>query len=68
MERMDMQSRNQYLTVLRGSYLRARTKKANETIYMLLAPPDLPVTHIKVYVLKDYLKEKLGISFKERIS
>ena len=43
------------------------TKKADETIYMLLAPPDLPVPHIKVYVLKDYLKERLGISFKTRI-
>lgn len=44
------------------------TKTANETIYMLLAPPDLPVPNIKVFVLKDYLKEKLGISFKARIS
>jgi len=43
------------------------TKSANETIYMLLAPPVLPVPHIKVYVLKDYLKEKLGISFKTRM-
>jgi hypothetical protein len=43
------------------------TKTADETIYMLLAPPDLPIPHIKVYVLRDYLKEKLGISFKARI-
>jgi len=43
------------------------TQKADETIYMLLAPPDLPIPHIKVYVLKDYLKERLGISFKTRI-
>jgi len=34
------------------------------TVYMLLAPPELPIPHIKVYVLKEYLKEKLGISFK----
>ncbi len=44
------------------------TKAANETIYMLLAPPVLPAPHIKVYVLKDYLKEKLGISFKTRMA
>ena len=43
------------------------TKAASETIYMLLAPPVLPAPHIKVYVLKDYLKEKLGISFKTRM-
>ena len=44
------------------------TKTANETIYMLLAPPVLPAPHIKVYVLKDYLKERLGISFKTRMA
>jgi hypothetical protein len=33
------------------------------TLYMLLAPPNLPTNNIKIYVLKDYLKEKLGISF-----
>ena len=33
------------------------------TVYMLLAPPNLPVNNIKVYVLKEYLKEKLGVSF-----
>lgn len=43
-------------------------KIGNETIYMLLAPPDLPVNNIKVYVLKDYLREKLGISFQTRIN
>jgi len=43
------------------------TKKADETIYMLLAPPDLPIPNIKVYVLKDYLKDKLKISFKARV-
>ena len=32
MERMDMQSRNQYLTVLRESYLKARTKKEKTQI------------------------------------
>ena len=32
MERMDMQSRNQYLTVLRESYLKARTKKEKPQI------------------------------------
>jgi hypothetical protein len=40
----------------------------NETIHMLLAPPVLPAPHIKVYVLKDYLKEKLGISLKTRMA
>jgi len=44
------------------------TKTGDETIYMLLAPPELPVNNIKVYVLEDYLKKKLGISFKTRIS
>ena len=34
------------------------------TVYMLLAPPELPIPNIKVYVLKEYLTEKLGISFK----
>jgi len=43
------------------------TKTADETIYMLLAPRDLPLPNVKVYVLKDYLKEKLGIFFKARI-
>lgn len=43
------------------------TKTADQTIYMLLAPPELPVPNIKVYALKDYLKERLGLSFKERI-
>jgi hypothetical protein len=33
------------------------------TVYMLLAPPNLPANNIKVYVLKEYLKEKLGLSF-----
>lgn len=41
------------------------TKKANEIIYMLLAPEDLPLPNIKVFVLKDYLKEKLGIIFEK---
>jgi hypothetical protein len=36
------------------------------TIYMLLAPPELPTHNIKVYVLKEYMSEKLGISFKIR--
>jgi hypothetical protein len=44
------------------------TKPAGETIHMLLAPPELPLQNIKVYVLKDYLREKLGISFHTRIS
>jgi len=34
------------------------------SVYMLLAPPVLATNNIKVYVLKDYLDEKLGISFK----
>lgn len=38
------------------------------TIYMLLAPPTLPASHIKVYVLKEYLREKLGVSFIPRPS
>jgi len=42
------------------------TKYGNETIYMLLAPPDLPLPNIKIYVLKEYLKEKLKISFTTR--
>lgn len=42
------------------------SKSGDETIYMLLAPPELPANNIKVYVLKDYLREKLGISFKTR--
>lgn len=44
------------------------TKTDGHTVYMLLAPPELSATHIKVYALKDYLNEKLGISFKTRIS
>lgn len=43
------------------------TKTEDQTIYMLLAPPELPANNIKVYVLKDYLNEKLGISFKSRL-
>ena len=43
------------------------TKTGSETIYMILAPPDLPGNNIKVYALKDYLSEKLGISFKTRV-
>jgi len=38
------------------------------TVYMLLAPPKLPIPNIKLYVLKEYLKEKLGVSFKTRAS
>jgi hypothetical protein len=34
------------------------------TVYMLLAPPELPLPNIKVYVLKEYLNDKLGVSFK----
>ena len=44
------------------------TKTQDHTVYMLLAPPELPANHIKVYVLKDYLNEKLGISFKTRVT
>ena len=44
------------------------TKTGKETIYMILAPQDLPSNNIKVYPLKDYLSEKLGISFKTRLS
>jgi len=44
------------------------TKTEDHTVYMLLAPPELPANHIKVYVLKDYLNEKLGISFKTRVT
>jgi hypothetical protein len=33
------------------------------TIYMLLAPAQLATNNIEVYVLKEYLKEKLGLSF-----
>jgi len=44
------------------------TKTEDGAIYMLLAPPTLPANNIKVYVLKDYLNEKLGISFKTRVS
>ncbi len=39
-----------------------------ETVYMLLAPPDLSANNIKVYVLKEYLNEKLGLSFRARPS
>ena len=41
-------------------------KSEEHTVYMLLAPPELPANNIKVYVLKEYLKEKLRISFKSR--
>jgi hypothetical protein len=44
------------------------TKTEDHTVYMLLAPPDMPANNIKVYVLKEYLKEKLGIPFKTRIT
>ena len=44
------------------------TKTDDHTVYMLLAPPDLPANNIKVYVLKEYLKEKLGVSFKTPVS
>ncbi|MBI2847160.1 MAG: ATP-binding protein [Chloroflexi bacterium] len=44
------------------------TKTDDHTVYMLLAPPELPANNIKVYALKDYLNEKLGISFKTRVS
>ena len=40
----------------------------DHTVYMLLPPPDLPASNIEVYVLKEYLKEKLGVSFKTRVS
>ncbi|TET83125.1 hypothetical protein E3J38_01020 [candidate division TA06 bacterium] len=42
------------------------SKSEDHTVYMLLAPPELPANNIKVYVLKEYLKEKLGVSFKTR--
>jgi len=44
------------------------TETEEQSVYMLLAPPELPANNIKVYVLKDYLNEKLGISFKTRVS
>jgi hypothetical protein len=44
------------------------TKTEEGTVYMLLAPPELPANNIKVYVLKEYLNEKLGVSFKTRSS
>jgi hypothetical protein len=44
------------------------TKSEGHTVYMLLAPPDLPANNIKVYVLKEYLNEKLGISFKTPVT
>jgi hypothetical protein len=33
-------------------------------VYMLQAPPHLAAANIKVYVLKEYLNDKLGVSFK----
>lgn len=44
------------------------TKTGDRTVYMLLAPPDLAANNIEVYVLKEYLKEKLGVSFKIPVS
>jgi hypothetical protein len=44
------------------------TKTQAQTVYMLLAPPDLPANNIKVYVLKEYLKEKLGVSLTTRVA
>jgi hypothetical protein len=43
------------------------TKTGGVTTYMILAPPDLPANNIKVYSLKDYLREKLGVSLKTRV-
>ncbi len=40
--------------------------KQGHNIYMLLAPPVLAANNIKVYVLKEYLSERLGISFTTR--
>jgi len=42
------------------------TKGEDQVVYMLLAPPELATNHIKVYVLKEYLNDKLGISFKTK--
>lgn len=43
------------------------TKTETGTVHMLLAPPTLPASNIKVYVLKDYLNERLGIRFRTPI-
>lgn len=34
-----------------------------QTTYMLLAPPELAAPNIRVYVLREYLREKLGLEF-----
>lgn len=34
------------------------------TVHTLLAPPELPTNNIMVYVLKEYLADKLGVTFK----
>lgn len=48
--------------------LRISKTTEDETVYMLFAPPHLPLPPIKVYVLKDYLNEKLKISFRTRLA
>lgn len=40
----------------------------DHTAYMLMAPPTMPTNNIEVYVLKEYLREKLGITFRSRSS
>jgi len=38
----------------------------DHTVYTLVAPPELALAPIKVYVLKEYLREKLAVSFRSR--